>query len=72
VPIEAPKVRVKTLLDRLGLLRLIAPNIEPGQSEWHTQAFSPRMLDDLLRASFATIARRRVWGAHYVVALRAA
>jgi 2-polyprenyl-3-methyl-5-hydroxy-6-metoxy-1,4-benzoquinol methylase len=72
VPIEAPKVRIKTALDRLGLLRLIAPNIEPGQSEWHTHAFSPAMLDELLRGLFHTVARRRVWGAHYVVALRQA
>src|SRR5881296_1414752 len=45
VPIEAPKVRAKQILDRLGLLRLLAPGVEPGQSEWHAHAFSPRMLD---------------------------
>lgn len=72
VPIEAPKVRAKQLLHRVGLLRLIAPNIEPGQSEWHEHAFSPRMLDDIARESFRTIARRNVWGAHYVVLVRSA
>ena len=70
VPIEAPKVRAKQILDRLGLLRLLAPGVEPGQSEWHAHAFSPRMLDDLVRGSFLTVARRRVWAAHYVLALR--
>ncbi len=72
VPIEAPKVRAKRILDRLGLLRLLAPGVEPGQSEWHEHAFSPRMLDDLVRGSFRTVARRHVWAAHYVLALRTA
>lgn len=71
VPIEGPKVRAKELLHRVGLLRLIAGGIEPHQSEWHLHAFSPRMLDQLLAGSFTTLARRRVWAAHYVVLLRA-
>lgn len=71
VPIEGPKVRVKQILHRLGLLRLIAGSVEPHQSEWHVHAFSPGMLDALLTGSFQIIARRHVWAAHYVVLLRA-
>lgn len=72
VPIEAPKVRLKQLLHRLGLLRLIAGDVEAHQSEWHIHAFSPGMLDTLLAGSFVILARRRVWAAHYVVLVRAA
>jgi SAM-dependent methyltransferase len=71
VPIEAPKVRIKQALHRLGLLRLVAGNVEPRQSEWHVHAFSPRMLESLLAGSFDVLARRRVWMAHFLVLLRA-
>jgi 2-polyprenyl-3-methyl-5-hydroxy-6-metoxy-1,4-benzoquinol methylase len=71
VPIEAPKVRLKALLGRLGLLHRLFPNIEPGQSEWHVHAFSPAMLRDLTRERFETIAHKRVIFAHEVVLLRA-
>jgi SAM-dependent methyltransferase len=72
VPIEAPKVRVKQLLHRVGLLRLIAGDVEPHQSAWHVHAFSPKMLDALVAGSFAVVARRRPWLAHYIVLARAA
>lgn len=73
VPIEGPKVRIKQLLHRLGLLRLIAGSVEPGQSEWHLHAFSPRMLEDhLTSVSFRVIARRTVWATHYVILANAA
>jgi 2-polyprenyl-3-methyl-5-hydroxy-6-metoxy-1,4-benzoquinol methylase len=72
VPIEAPKVRIKQFLHRIGLLRLIAGDVEPHQSEWHVHAFSPRMLDELLAGSFQVLARRRPWAAHYIVLVRAA
>jgi 2-polyprenyl-3-methyl-5-hydroxy-6-metoxy-1,4-benzoquinol methylase len=72
VPIEGPKVRIKQLLHRLGLLRLIAGSVEPHQSEWHIHAFSSRMLDEMLAGSFRILARRRVWAAHYVILARAA
>ncbi len=71
VPIEAPKVRLKGLLQRLGLLDRLFPHIEPGQSEWHVHAFSPAMLRELTRERFETIARKRVLFAHEVALLRA-
>ena len=71
VPIEAPKVRLKALLHRLGLLDRLFPHIEPGQSEWHVHAFSPAMLRDLTRVRFETLARKRVLFAHEVALLRA-
>lgn len=71
VPIEAPKVRLKALLSRLGLLERLFPNIEPGQSEWHVHAFSPAMLREVTRERFETVARKRVLFAHEVALLRA-
>lgn len=71
VPIEAPKVRLKTLLHRVGLLDRLFPTIEPGQSEWHVHAFSGAMLREVTRARFETLARRRVLFAHEVALLRA-
>ncbi len=71
VPIEAPKVRLKELLHRVGLLDRLFPHVEPGQSEWHVHAFSPAMLRDLTRKRFKTIARKRVLFAHEVALLRA-
>jgi 2-polyprenyl-3-methyl-5-hydroxy-6-metoxy-1,4-benzoquinol methylase len=71
VPNEAPKLRVKSLLRRLGLLGRLFPRIEPGRSEWHVHAFSPAMLHDVTRECFETLARRRVLFAHEVALLRA-
>lgn len=71
VPIEAPKVRAKALLRRLGLLRLVAGNVEQHQSEWHVHAFSPEMLNKLLDGAFEIVARRTTWFVHYVVLVRA-
>jgi 2-polyprenyl-3-methyl-5-hydroxy-6-metoxy-1,4-benzoquinol methylase len=71
VPIEAPKVRLKQLLHHIGLLRLVAGDVEARQSEWHVHAFSPGMLEELVAGAFVVLARRRVWAAHYVVQLRA-
>lgn len=71
VPIEAPKVRLKELLHRVGLLERFFPEIEPGQSEWHVHAFSPAMLRELTRDRFETLARKRVLFAHEVALLRA-
>lgn len=58
VPIEAPKIRVKSILRRLGLLRLVAGDVEEHQSEWHVHAFSSEMLNGLLDGAFEIVARR--------------
>lgn len=71
VPIEAPKVAVKSVLHRLGLLGRLFPDIERGQSEWHVHAFSPAMLRRITETRFETVARRRVLFAHEVALLRA-
>ena len=71
VPIEAPKVRVKSVLKSLGLLRLFAGNVEAHQSEWHVHAFSPEMLNKLLDDTFEIVAHRTTWLVHYIVLLRA-
>jgi len=69
VPHERPKVRLKELLHRLGLLRLVG-DVEPHRSEWHTQEFSPSMLNALLGPLFVIERARMVWATHYVVSLR--
>ncbi len=71
VPIEAPKVRVKAMLHRVGLLGRLFPHIEPGQSEWHVHAFSGAMLREVTQTRFETLARRKVLFAHEVALLRA-
>jgi SAM-dependent methyltransferase len=65
VPIEAPKIKIKKILHRIGLLRLFFPGIEVEQSEWHLQAFSRAMLLDQAREFFTFQTGRLVWGAHY-------
>jgi SAM-dependent methyltransferase len=66
VPIEAPKIKIKKILNRVGLLRVFFPGIEVEQSEWHLQAFSRHMLLEMAKDLFTLQAGRLVWGAHYV------
>ncbi len=66
VPIEAPKIKIKKILGRIGLLRVFFPGIEAGQSEWHLQAFSRSMLLEMAKDLFSLQAGHLVWGAHYV------
>jgi SAM-dependent methyltransferase len=65
VPLERPKVAIKSVLARVGLLALLFPGVEPGQSEWHLQAFSRRMLLDLTADLFDLEKGAFVWGCHY-------
>ena len=71
IPIEGPKVWVKKVLDRLGLLDRLLPGIEKGQSEWHAHALSPETLDELVSGSFVYEGVRGVWGLHFVALLHA-
>lgn len=66
VPIEMPKVWSKRILHRIGLMGVLFRGIEAGQSEWHLQAFSDRMLRDLTADLFESITLRNVWGCHRV------
>jgi 2-polyprenyl-3-methyl-5-hydroxy-6-metoxy-1,4-benzoquinol methylase len=70
VPIEAPKIKIKKFLHRLGLLRIFFPGIEVEQSEWHLQAFSRRMLLEMAKEFFTFQAGRLIWGAHYAAVFR--
>ena len=71
VPIEAPKLAIKGVLKRLGLLDRLFPGIEQGQSEWHVHAFSPAMLRALLAEHFVTVRERSVLLMHHAALLRA-
>lgn len=65
VPLEAPKVAIKRLLARAGVLELLFPGVEPGQSEWHLQSFSRRMLLELADGLFVLQRGDVIWGCHY-------
>lgn len=66
VPLEGPKVIVKRWLEKIGVLRLLFPGIERGQSEWHLQAFSTALLQRLTEPVFICDALSTVWGCHVV------
>jgi SAM-dependent methyltransferase len=70
VPIEAPKVRLKQLLQKLGILSFLFPGIERGQSEWHLQAFSKRYLLQLTSPDFVCRKSSSVLGCHFVALLQ--
>lgn len=69
VPIEAPKLLVKQFLRNIGLLGLIFPGIEQGQSEGHLHAFSAKKLLDLTTDLYKPQCSKNIWGIHYVVLL---
>ena len=66
VPIERPKLVIKRWLQKLGILPLLFPGIEAGQSEWHLHAFSKRELLRLTNASFLCERSSSVCGCHIV------
>lgn len=66
VPIEAPKVVLKRWLQKFGVLRILFPGIEPGQSEWHLHAFSRRALREITERFFVFDRASVVWGCHLV------
>jgi 2-polyprenyl-3-methyl-5-hydroxy-6-metoxy-1,4-benzoquinol methylase len=66
VPIEAPKVRIKSMLHRLRLLNILFPGIEPARSEWHRHEFSGAMLNSLTEPLFHKNDQRIVWYCHIV------
>lgn len=72
VPIEKPKLLVKSILRKTGLLGLLFPGIEAGQSEWHLHQFDKRMIRDCTAGLFAIESMKNIWSCHYVALLRKA
>lgn len=70
VPIEKPKLMIKSALRKTGLLGLLFPGIEAGQSEWHLHQFDKRMVTDCCAGLFAIESMKNIWGCHYVALLR--
>lgn len=70
VPLESPKIFIKRCLNTIGLLKLIFPRIEEGQSEWHLHAFSRRKLLEISGKLFAVKEDRTLWGTHYIAHLQ--
>lgn len=69
VPIEEPKLKVKNILHKLGLMEFMFPGIELGQSEGHLHAFSKKKLHDLTTKQFQIKRSKSIFGIHYVVHL---
>jgi len=65
VPIEGPKLVLKRMLGGLGLMNVLFPGIEEGQSHWHLHAFSRAMLHELSHDLFELERGKNVWGCHY-------
>lgn len=70
IPLESLKVFVKKSLHAVGLLNVLFPRIEEGQSEWHLHAFSRRKLLEISSSRFALKREKTVWGSHYVARLQ--
>ena len=70
VPNEAPKLRLKTLLSKIGVMRLIMPGIEAAQSEWHVQSFSRSSLIELISGVLSIVRLEVVAGLHIVALCR--
>ena len=64
VPIERPKLIVKSVLRRMRLLTHLFPGIEPGFSAWHLHNFGQDALRSLLDGRFDVASSRCVWGLH--------
>ncbi len=70
IPLEGPKILVKKILTKTGLMRLLFPGIEQGQSEWHLQHFSRRMLLEMVDDLFHVDTLKNVWGSHDAFLMR--
>lgn len=69
VPIEAPKVFIKTVLKNIGLFQFFFPGIEEEQSEGHLQSFSELMLRAMIDDLFQIKSSQKILGIHYIVLL---
>ncbi len=70
VPIERPKLIVKSVLRRTPLFGWLFPGIEPGFSDWHLHDFDGKTLLLMLHRWFEVTSSRRVWGLHRCLRLR--
>ena len=66
VPNEEPKLRLKRLLSRTGVMRFILPGIELGQSEWHVQSYSRSSFMALLSDRMTVVSLDAVLGLHFI------
>lgn len=71
VPNELPKLRIKTLLVKTGLMRKIMPGIEENQSEWHLQCFDAAKLRDMCLGLVEIESLRSICGLHWLAVCRA-
>lgn len=67
IPLERPKLIIKKILGKLGIMSLLFPGIEKGPSEWHLQNFSKKMLMQMVSGLFSVVKTKNVWGCHYAV-----
>lgn len=67
VPIEAYKITIKNLLNKVGLMKILFPGIEKSQSEWHLQAFSKEQIVNLFGKYFKIIKLESILGLHTII-----
>ncbi len=70
VPNENPKLVIKKILKAIGLMQLLFPGIEDGQSEWHLHRFSKPMIRKITAGLFSVKSLKSVYGCHYAARLK--
>ena len=65
VPNERPKLIIKDILRAMRLFDLLFPGIEEGQSEWHLQQFSRKLIRQTVQGLYDVRKLVSVWGCHY-------
>jgi hypothetical protein len=71
VPNEMPKLRIKELLVKTGMMKRLMPGIEEAQSEWHLQCFDKTKLRAMCRDLVRIDTLRSICGLHWLADCRA-
>lgn len=66
VPNEKPKLFIKKILSKLGIIEWLFPSIETGRSEWHLQIFSKKKILRLFKKYFKVQKIGSILGLHII------
>ncbi|MFZ4778533.1 MAG: class I SAM-dependent methyltransferase [Terrimicrobiaceae bacterium] len=66
VPDEMPKLRIKSILQTFGLMKVLFPRIEAEQSAWHLQQFDKQKLLSVCEQRLHVVSVRSIWGLHWI------
>jgi 2-polyprenyl-3-methyl-5-hydroxy-6-metoxy-1,4-benzoquinol methylase len=67
VPNEKPKLVIKKILLKIGIIKWLLPNIETGRSEWHLQIFSRKIILRLFCKYFTVCKIGSIFGLHTIL-----